>query len=420
MTVTLGPVVNRPAMDVAAVKQQADLLDLIGRDTVLTKAAATRGGEYEGPCPFCGGRDRLRVQPERGLWWCRQCGGDHWQDAIAYVMQRDGSTFREACAGLGGVAAVRTPTSGTTGATTTLGTAVAEVPSAEWRERAEAFVSQAVAALWSDAGFTARDWLHGRGLTDETLRRWQLGYRPADAWDDPAAWGLDGGKKVWWPLGIVIPWRLDGQLWQVKIRRPDGDPRYISVRGGHPILFGADTLPGHDTAALTEGEFDAMLFEQEVGDLVGAATLGSCSKGLDGRALDHLLPVSRLLLAYDTDPDGEQGARRLGALSARTRRVRVPIGKDITEFWQQGGKIRDWIRFELARIGAATPTAPTAPATAVVGEGAEHRPTTHDIAIQWGRERGYVAVRDPWGAWHEIPARQAPASWVDAARAGRR
>jgi DNA primase len=58
-------------IDVKALKQQVDLLDLVGRDTQLRKVASTRGGEYAGPCPFCGGRDRLRVQPERRLWWCR-------------------------------------------------------------------------------------------------------------------------------------------------------------------------------------------------------------------------------------------------------------------------------------------------------------------------------------------------------------
>src|SRR5437764_6759257 len=79
-----------------------NLLELLTRDTRLRRMASTRGGEYAGPCPFCGGRDRFRVQPEQGLWWCRSCSGDRWQDAIAYVQKRDGATFAEACAILGG------------------------------------------------------------------------------------------------------------------------------------------------------------------------------------------------------------------------------------------------------------------------------------------------------------------------------
>jgi DNA primase len=62
----------------------------------LKKIATTRDGEFAGPCPFCGGRDRFRVQPQEGLWFCRQCSPDgRWQDAIAFVMRRDGVLFAE-------------------------------------------------------------------------------------------------------------------------------------------------------------------------------------------------------------------------------------------------------------------------------------------------------------------------------------
>jgi hypothetical protein len=77
-----------------------NLLDLIGTD--LKKVASTRGGEYAGACPFCGGKDRMRVQPEKGQWWCRQCSpNEHWQSAADYVMRRDNVTFKEAMARLG-------------------------------------------------------------------------------------------------------------------------------------------------------------------------------------------------------------------------------------------------------------------------------------------------------------------------------
>src|ERR687886_594278 len=73
-----------------AIKQRTDLLGLIGTNTRLKKVAMTGGGEHAGPCPFCGGRDRFRVQPARGRWWCRGCSdGPRWQDAIGYVRQRE-------------------------------------------------------------------------------------------------------------------------------------------------------------------------------------------------------------------------------------------------------------------------------------------------------------------------------------------
>jgi phage/plasmid primase-like uncharacterized protein len=88
-------------VDAAALKQQIDLLDLVSRDTHLRKVANTCGGEWAGPCSFCAGRDRFRVQPERRRWWCRQCGGERWLDAIDYVQRRGGIDFLNACRRLG-------------------------------------------------------------------------------------------------------------------------------------------------------------------------------------------------------------------------------------------------------------------------------------------------------------------------------
>ena len=80
-----------------------DLLAIVQRDVVLKRAASTNGGEWAGPCPFCGGRDRFRVWPSPANGnpraWCRQCGFNG--DALAYVMARDNVAFVDACQGLG-------------------------------------------------------------------------------------------------------------------------------------------------------------------------------------------------------------------------------------------------------------------------------------------------------------------------------
>ena len=43
--------------------RMADMLALVGRDTQLRRVATTHGGEWAGPCPFCGGRDRFQAKP---------------------------------------------------------------------------------------------------------------------------------------------------------------------------------------------------------------------------------------------------------------------------------------------------------------------------------------------------------------------
>ena len=115
-------------------------------------------------------------------------------------------------------------------------------------------------------------------------------------------------------------------------------------------------MPG-EPAILAEGEFDAVLLWQEIGDLVGVATLGSCNRGLSARTLRHLLGCPRLLVAYDVDAKGEKGAQRLEYLSPRMHRIRLQVGKDVTAFWQAGGRVRNWVQHELAR-GSVRPCRP--------------------------------------------------------------
>jgi hypothetical protein len=57
--------------------------------------------------------------------------------------------------------------------------------------------------------------------------------------------------------------------------------------------------------------------------------------------------------AYDVDAEGEKGAERLRQVSPHVQRIRPLAGKDVTAFWQAGGRVRDWVRFELAPLPAA-------------------------------------------------------------------
>jgi hypothetical protein len=73
-------------------------------------------------------------------------------------------------------------------------------------------------------------------------------------------------------------------------------------------------------------------------------------QGHQAKALRYLLGCPRLLVAYDVDAEGDKGAERLGHLSPRMQRIRPPVGKDVTAFSQAGGRVRDWVQFELARL----------------------------------------------------------------------
>ena len=234
--------------------------------------------------------------------------------------------------------------------------------STKWQNRAREIIVECEARLWNNSGVKARAWLFDqRGLTEATLRNWHIGYNPTDRWDDPRLWGFDGGKRIYLPRGIMIPCEVNGTLWSLKIRRPVGDPKYLQPRGSVPALFGADTLGKHDYAVLTEGEFDALLVWQSLQQAsnvewhkIGVATLGSATNSFDVDTwASYLLPVSRLLVCYDTDKEGVRGLEKWNALTSRARRVVVPAlkpnDKDLTDFYSSGGNILDLITFEIAR-----------------------------------------------------------------------
>jgi DNA primase len=301
-------------------------------------------------------------------WLCRNCGDGKYHDAIAFYQKWHGCDFQTAIAELGNVSAPATTTTTSPPRRTTK-------PDAEWQRVAREVIEQCAGYLWMDTGTRARAWLNARGLTDETLQRWQMGYCPGGARD----WRNVAGLSV--PCGVVIPGIVGGSVWCVKVRRATGEPKYIQVKGSKPALFGADTLRGQITAVFCEGEFDAMLLHQEAGDLCGVLTLGSASDPLDVPVwAGYLLPVVRLLVAYDVDVAGDKGAAKLLSLTKRAQRLAVPKlrdgDKDVTDFHKSGGNLREW----LAQAA-----------------GAQDDETFIDAILGWAESKGYEPTFGPDG-----------------------
>jgi hypothetical protein len=61
--------------------------------------ANTNGGEYVGPCPVCGGKDRFHAWPETGRFWCRKC--EKSGDLIEYFRWAEGMSYPSACEAVG-------------------------------------------------------------------------------------------------------------------------------------------------------------------------------------------------------------------------------------------------------------------------------------------------------------------------------
>jgi DNA primase len=320
------------------------LLDLLSRDTSLRKVARTQGGEFAGPCPWCGGRDRFRVWPYGGRprYWCRRCGRQG--DAIQYLRDRERLTFRQACEHLG------KPLPERSGQRSTLRPPpLAVPPNLTWQARARDFIEACERALWTPAGAQARAYLHRRRLTDETIRAARLGYHIAERWERPASWGLPADhKKVHLLPGIVFPWLVGSEVWKITFRRGSTDvpkdQRYRPLAGGSPTLYHINTLHPNVPAMLVEGELDALSILQEAGDLIAVVATGSTAGGRLERCIGRLALCSKVLVSFDADEAGEEASTWwLKALAPQSKRWR-PFWDDPNALLQAGVDLRAWVQ----------------------------------------------------------------------------
>jgi DNA primase len=329
------------------------ILDLLSQDGIeIKRAASTHGGEYAGPCPKCGGRDRFRAWPEEGeggRYWCRGCekGGD----CIEYLREVRNLSYQDACSFLG-----RDPG--------TMDTDKRPVNKPQWEpreiatpfdgwvEKCSAFVDYCKSQLWSEEGKNTLDWLKSeRGLSEETIKTFHLGWNPQDLWRERKTWGLpdefkpDGkAKKLWLPGGVVIPHYADKALQRARIRRfnPDQGPPYCIVSGSStgPMILGDN----HKVYVIVESELDAILLHQEIGDMAGVISLGNAQTRPDKVTAELLRGADLILIALDGDDPGAKEAWLWWPQHFQQARRLPPIdGKDPGEMWKAGVSLRNWV-----------------------------------------------------------------------------
>jgi hypothetical protein len=211
-----------------------------------------------------------------------------------------------------------------------------------WQDAAQQIVEEAEETLWSNRGEQALNHLLQRGLTPHTIRHARLGFIPGDYRE----WRTINGFRI--SCGMVIPWFLDGLLWLVKVRRAAGSVKYLDMEGsGHHGLYNADALNTARAALFCEGEFDTLLVQQEASEFVSPVTLGSPIHCLSLNWQKHFARQSPVFIAYDRDSAGERGMRRLLKSCPHFQPLNLPHGKDITDFYLNGGDLFAWIEHAI-------------------------------------------------------------------------
>ncbi len=166
------------------IRNRLPVSEIVGKRVKLIR----RGREFVACCPFHNEKTpSFTVNDDKGFFHCFGCG-EHG-DVVGFIMRHDGLSFPEAvehCASQVGM------------------TVPQESPAEqEAREKRAGLADLAEAAaaffqgeLFSPRGSAALDYIKERGLDDETIRTWRLGYAPRDAKPLLTKLASIGGKEA--------------------------------------------------------------------------------------------------------------------------------------------------------------------------------------------------------------------------------
>lgn len=341
------------------VKEAVDMVALVGARTDLRRV----GGRYTGLCPFHDERTpSFSVNAERALYHCFGCGASG--DAIKFVEETEGLDFREAIELLAGRSGVELKLE-------------QEDPRAEERrrrrERLLSVVERATAYyaryLWeaAEAG-GARDYLAARGLREEVLREFRIGFAPT-AFDRVVASARRDGFTVEELIaaGLGKPSRRGPLIDRFRGRivfpladprgrvlgfgaralQPQQQPKYLNT-AENEIYHKGRQLFGIDRARAPAAKAGRVVAVEGYTDVISLHQAGLRETvAIMGTALtaDQLKELSRaaptVYLALDADRSGQEAmlraARDAAEREVELRVVALPDGADPAELVARSG-----------------------------------------------------------------------------------
>ncbi len=343
------------------VKDAVDMLELVGSRTDLRRV----GARYTGLCPFHDERTpSFSVNVEHKLYHCFGCGASG--DAIRFVQDTEALDFKQAVELLADRYNVELKRE-------------QEDPAAERRrqrrERLLKLVERAAdyyaRYLWeSTEARLAREYLSGRGLEEQVLRDFRVGYAPS-AWDrvtvaaqrdgftreEIAAAGLAqrsrGGRgfydrfrgRIMFPLadarGRVLGFGARA------LRSEQGGPKYLNTSENELYdkgaqLFGIDRAKPdaakRGRVIVVEGYTDVLALHQ-AGLTETVAVMGTALTAKQVALLSQAAPL--VYLAFDADRSGQDAMLRASRLAAdrglELQVVGMPEGKDPADLVAERG-----------------------------------------------------------------------------------
>lgn len=185
---------------------------------------------------------------------------------------------------------------------------------------------------WSDHMPDARRaYWHRRGLTDQTIREFFLG------WD---------GKRY------TIPIHYRYQVFGVKRRKSeidDGlDAKYVQLKGSRVGIFNSDALWDATHAVICEGEIDCMLLHQAGFTAVTSTGGANTWKRHWSKFFAHIPDVYAL---FDNDDAGADGASKVKRCIRRANVLTLPDGiQDVGDMFERYPEAVEWMKTKLSRV----------------------------------------------------------------------
>jgi len=353
---------------IEAVKERADIVDVVGEHVVLKK----KGREFVGICPFHDDSSpSMTVSPAKQFYYCFSCGAGG--NAIKFLMELQRQNFSDVVLEL--ARRYQLPIE-------TLDGPQQERLRQQLSRREQLHRVLSLAAGWfrsqlrSADGQQALSYLQqDRRLSESSLEAFQLGYAP-DQWDGLLTHlqRVEGfAPELLEAAGLVVARkggegfydRFRGRV-MVPIHDRQGrvigfggrslgaaEPKYLNSpetevfeKGKH--LFGLDraatAIRQQDQAVVVEGYFDVIALHA-AGITNSVAALGTALSSQQITQLCRCCDSKRLILNFDSDGAGVRAAQRaIGAVEQlalqgqlELRVLHLPAGKDPDEFLQQKG-----------------------------------------------------------------------------------
>jgi DNA primase len=338
-------------------RSRISLPHLIGRRVKLVR----RGREHAGLCPFHQEKTpSFYVVEDKSFFHCFGCGAHG--DAIGFVMRADNLDFLEAVEKLAGQVGLTVPQA----TPEERGRARRQKTLLEVLEAAASFYQQ---GLWVPAGRRALQYLRRRGLDDDTIRRFRLGWAPGDRRALRRSFAADFSEELLIEAGLLHrPEEGDPfDYFRGRVMFPigdragriiafggrvlgDGQPKYLNSPE-HPLFAKGRVLYGWSAARaakterpdaiVTEGYMDVIALNRS-GFARAVAPLGTVLTEFHLHELWRLGPEP--ILCFDGDDAGRRAALRalhrampLLRPGYSLRFAALPPGEDPDSLMRNGG-----------------------------------------------------------------------------------